>query len=61
MGMVLFLGRLPILFPLLLNLRQYELFDPVIYSSNGIEFVGRFIHQCISFLLDNFIYPARSG
>ncbi|MEO5681353.1 MAG: ATP-binding protein [Chitinophagaceae bacterium] len=35
-GMVLFLRGLSYFFPSLLNLRQYELFDPSIYSSNLI-------------------------
>ncbi|MEP6749252.1 MAG: HAMP domain-containing sensor histidine kinase [Bacteroidota bacterium] len=35
-GMVLFLRSLTYIFPAALNLRQYDLFDPVTYSSNAI-------------------------
>lgn len=35
-GMILFLRGLTYFFPSVLNLRQYDLFDPVTYSSNAI-------------------------
>ena len=46
-------------FPGIFHFRQYELFDPTIYSSNFIlRSLGDLLINALLILLDRFVYPA---